>query len=202
MAPAAPRIERRDEPRPDHVDRDAPAYNTVFKYAERAELAPLLQTLVHEPAAPLRAVETTFATDSTGFTSLDRRLSANHEDPIGISIPDPGKHIMRRSGVSRVAAIAARLAARRRGRAAGRAVTGPRGTRRAPRVAAPPISARSDRRISPVKRVGKRPPSTVHTYPFLHRHANPELRASTHGSEGRRLLGSGAGSRGGFVRAR
>jgi hypothetical protein len=48
---------------------DAPAYNTVFKYAERAELAPLLKTLVHELAAPLRTVETTFATDSTGFAT-------------------------------------------------------------------------------------------------------------------------------------
>jgi transposase len=48
---------------------DAPAYNTLFKYAERAELAPLLKTLVHESAAPLRAVETTFATDSTGFAT-------------------------------------------------------------------------------------------------------------------------------------
>lgn len=37
--------------------------------AERAELAPLLKTLVHESAAPLRAVETTFATDSTGFAT-------------------------------------------------------------------------------------------------------------------------------------
>ncbi|HWO22347.1 MAG TPA: transposase [Kofleriaceae bacterium] len=47
----------------------APAYNTLFKYAERAELAPLLKALVHESAAPLRAVETTFATDSTGFAT-------------------------------------------------------------------------------------------------------------------------------------
>jgi transposase len=47
----------------------APAYNTLFKYAERAELAPLLKTLVHESATPLRAVETTFATDSTGFAT-------------------------------------------------------------------------------------------------------------------------------------
>jgi transposase len=47
----------------------APAYNTLFKYAERAELAPLLKMLVHESAAPLRAVETTFAIDSTGFAT-------------------------------------------------------------------------------------------------------------------------------------
>jgi transposase len=46
-----------------------PAYNSVSRYLESAELAPLLKTLVHESAAPLRAVETTFATDSTGFAT-------------------------------------------------------------------------------------------------------------------------------------
>jgi transposase len=45
------------------------AYNTLFKHAERAELTPLLKALVHEAAAPLRAIETTFATDSTGFAT-------------------------------------------------------------------------------------------------------------------------------------
>jgi hypothetical protein len=48
------------------VDK-APAYNTLVKYAERAELAPLLKTLVQEAALPLRALETTFAVDSTRF---------------------------------------------------------------------------------------------------------------------------------------
>jgi len=47
----------------------APSYNSVFRYLERADLAPLLKALVHEAAAPLRAVETTFATDSTGFAT-------------------------------------------------------------------------------------------------------------------------------------
>ena len=46
-----------------------PSYNSVARYLESAELAPLLKTLVHESAAPLRAVETTFATDSTGFAT-------------------------------------------------------------------------------------------------------------------------------------
>lgn len=46
-----------------------PSYNSVARYLENAELAPLLKTLVHESAAPLRAVETTFATDSTGFAT-------------------------------------------------------------------------------------------------------------------------------------
>ncbi len=47
----------------------APSPNSVFRYMERADLAPLLKTLVHEAAAPLRAVETAFATDSTGFAT-------------------------------------------------------------------------------------------------------------------------------------
>lgn len=47
----------------------APSYNSIFRYLESAELAALLKILVHESAAPLRAVETTFATDSTGFAT-------------------------------------------------------------------------------------------------------------------------------------
>lgn len=47
----------------------APSYNSVFRYMERGDLAPLLKTLVHESAAPLRAIETAFATDSTGFAT-------------------------------------------------------------------------------------------------------------------------------------
>lgn len=47
----------------------APSYNSVFRYLERADLAPLLRALVHESAAPLRAIETTFAVDSTGFAT-------------------------------------------------------------------------------------------------------------------------------------
>jgi transposase len=46
-----------------------PSYNSVARYLESADLAPLLKALVHESAAPLRAVETTFATDSTGFAT-------------------------------------------------------------------------------------------------------------------------------------
>lgn len=46
-----------------------PSYNSVARYLENAELEPLLKTLVHESAAPLQAVETAFATDSTGFAT-------------------------------------------------------------------------------------------------------------------------------------
>jgi transposase len=52
----------------------APKYNTVFDYFEKPELTPLLTALVEESAAPLAAVETQFAVDSTGFsTSTYRR---------------------------------------------------------------------------------------------------------------------------------
>ncbi len=47
----------------------APSYNSVFRYLERDDMAPLLRALVHEAAAPLKAIETTFATDSTGFAT-------------------------------------------------------------------------------------------------------------------------------------
>lgn len=47
----------------------APSPNSVFRYLERADLAPLLKTLMHESAAPLRAVETAFAVDRTGFAT-------------------------------------------------------------------------------------------------------------------------------------
>lgn len=61
--------------------RKAPSFNSVFRYLENPEMGALLKLLVHEAAAPLRAVETTFATDSTGFaTSTYARW---HEEKYG-----------------------------------------------------------------------------------------------------------------------
>jgi transposase len=52
----------------------APRYNTLFDYMEKPELTPLLTSLVEQSAAPLAAVESQFAVDSTGFaTSVYRR---------------------------------------------------------------------------------------------------------------------------------
>jgi hypothetical protein len=45
----------------------APAYNTMFKYAQLPTLTPLLKVLVQEAGSVLRPVETTFAMDSSGF---------------------------------------------------------------------------------------------------------------------------------------
>src|ERR1700722_6435874 len=50
------------------VDR-APSYNSIFRTFDRADLMPLLKTLVEESAAPLKAVERTFAADATGFAT-------------------------------------------------------------------------------------------------------------------------------------
>lgn len=45
----------------------APAYNTLLKYAEQPELEPLLKVLIQEAAMPLRALEKSYAIDSSGF---------------------------------------------------------------------------------------------------------------------------------------
>jgi transposase len=47
----------------------APAYNSVFKIIERPDLRILFKVLVEESAAPLKAIERTFAADSTGFAT-------------------------------------------------------------------------------------------------------------------------------------
>ena len=46
-----------------------PHYNSVFNYLENPSLTPLLKALVEESAAPLKAVESSFAVDSSGFSS-------------------------------------------------------------------------------------------------------------------------------------
>jgi transposase len=47
----------------------APSYNSVFRIIERSDLRPLFKTLVEESAAPLKAIERTFAVDGTGFAT-------------------------------------------------------------------------------------------------------------------------------------
>ncbi len=51
----------------------APRYNTLFDYMDRAELTPLLTTLIEESAAPLACVESAFAADATGFGTVTYR---------------------------------------------------------------------------------------------------------------------------------
>jgi len=49
-------------------------YNSAFRYLENPELTPLLKSLIEQSASPLKAVETDFAVDSSGFatTTYDR----------------------------------------------------------------------------------------------------------------------------------
>jgi transposase/predicted nucleic acid-binding Zn finger protein len=47
----------------------APHYNSAFRYLENSELTPLLKSLIEQSASPLRAVETDFAVDSSGFST-------------------------------------------------------------------------------------------------------------------------------------
>ena len=49
-----------------HVSR-VPHYNSIFNVIEDPTLTDILQTLIARSAAPLAAVETSFAVDSTGF---------------------------------------------------------------------------------------------------------------------------------------
>ena len=47
----------------------APHYNSVFHYLENPRLTPIFKSLVEESANPLRAIETDFAVDSSGFST-------------------------------------------------------------------------------------------------------------------------------------
>lgn len=51
-----------------HLSR-VPHYNSVFNYLDTPALTPILKGLIEESASPLRAVETDFAVDSSGFTT-------------------------------------------------------------------------------------------------------------------------------------
>lgn len=44
-------------------------YNTLFRHMDDPKATPLLRTLLQETSAPLRGVESTFAVDSTGFST-------------------------------------------------------------------------------------------------------------------------------------
>lgn len=46
-----------------------PHYNTVCKYLEQEDLTPVLRSLIEQSALPMKAIETYFAVDSTGFTT-------------------------------------------------------------------------------------------------------------------------------------
>ncbi len=63
----------RDAETKELVDK-APSFASNARYLEKPELAPLLQALIEQSASPLKAIETDFAVDSSGFstTTYDR----------------------------------------------------------------------------------------------------------------------------------
>lgn len=59
---------------------NAPHYNSVFHYLENPALTPILKMLVEESASPLKAIESDFAVDSSGFATCtyDRWYDAKY----------------------------------------------------------------------------------------------------------------------------
>jgi len=55
-----------------YIDR-APHYNSVFNAFENPDLTPILTRMIEESAAPLKALETDFAADASGFTTSQYR---------------------------------------------------------------------------------------------------------------------------------
>lgn len=47
----------------------APSYNSTFRYLENPALTPILKAMIEESASPLKAVETSFSVDSSGFST-------------------------------------------------------------------------------------------------------------------------------------
>ena len=47
----------------------APHYNSIFNYLENPTMTPVLRRLIEQSSLPLRSVETSFAVDSSGFTT-------------------------------------------------------------------------------------------------------------------------------------
>jgi len=62
------------EAQSDGLISKAAHYNSEFRYLENPEMTPLLKILIEQSANPLKAVETDFAVDSSGFatTTYDR----------------------------------------------------------------------------------------------------------------------------------
>jgi transposase len=57
------------EAQKDGLVSKAPHYNSAFRYLENPELTPLLKALIEQSASPLKAIESDFAVDSSGFAT-------------------------------------------------------------------------------------------------------------------------------------
>jgi transposase len=66
-----------------HIER-APSYNTLFRVFERPATFDVLRSLVSISAAPLKAIETNFACDSSGFSGCryDRWIEHKYGSPM------------------------------------------------------------------------------------------------------------------------
>ncbi len=62
-----------------HID-NTPHYNSVFHHLASPALTPILKAIIEESAAPLKAIETDFAVDSSGFatSTFDRWYDAKY----------------------------------------------------------------------------------------------------------------------------
>ena len=54
-------------------------YNSAFRYLENPELTPFLKSLIEQSASPLRAIETDFAVDSSGFATTTYNRWFDHK---------------------------------------------------------------------------------------------------------------------------
>jgi transposase len=67
------------EAQADGLIAKATHYNSSFNYLENPELTPLLKTLIEQSASPLKAIETDFAVDSSGFSSTTYNRWFDHK---------------------------------------------------------------------------------------------------------------------------
>ena len=58
---------------------EVPHFNSILNYLDNPELRPILTAMIERSAAPLKAVETDFAADSTGFSASRYERWYNHK---------------------------------------------------------------------------------------------------------------------------
>src|SRR3989441_5564496 len=60
-----------------------PCYNSIFNYFENEALTPYLKMLIEESSLPLQTIESSFAVDSSGFSTsrFVQWVQAKHHDP-------------------------------------------------------------------------------------------------------------------------
>ncbi len=71
----------------DAYDKDyiskLPCYNSIFNYFENEALTPYLKMLIEESSLPLQTIESSFAVDSSGFSTsrFVQWVQAKHHNP-------------------------------------------------------------------------------------------------------------------------